>query len=132
MSVHIDIRLATAAPISVMVPNPMPLQPASPSPSEHHIPIPISMPVQSVGADGCESYSFGIASFQQSHGKPVGDTMVFDVRWLPIVALDAWDKKVLFRHPILSMREASRNNPSSFFTDSKLSDGWSNPNEGHR
>ena len=36
---------------------------------------------------------------------------MFDVRWLLIVASEAWDKKVLPRHPTFFMREASRNNP---------------------
>ena len=62
--------------------------------------------------------------------KPAWDPMVFDIRWLLIVASDAWGKKVLFRPHILSMREASRNKPYSFFKDSKLSDAWPCPNEG--
>ena len=41
--------------------------------------------------------------------KPARDPVVFDLRWLLIVALDIWCKKVLFPHRILP----------SFFTDSK-------------
>ena len=58
--------------------------------------------------------------------------MVFDLRWLLIVALDIWCKKVLFRHGILSMHEALRNNPSSFLIDSISSDSWPDPNERDR
>ena len=42
--------------------------------------------------------------------KQAGDPTVFEVLWLLILASDSWDKKVLFRHPTFSMREALRNN----------------------
>ena len=51
--------------------------------------------------------------------KPDEDPTAFDVRGLLIPASDAWDKKVLFRHPTFSMREASRNNGLLFSTDPK-------------
>ena len=43
--------------------------------------------------------------------KPAGDPTVFNFRWLLIVTPDTWSRKVLFRHRVLSLREASRNNP---------------------
>ena len=64
--------------------------------------------------------------------KPAGDPTAFNVRWLLIVGPDTWSRKVLFRHRVLSMREASRNNPCSFFTDSELSDAWPCPSKGDR
>ena len=52
--------------------------------------------------------------------KPAGNPTVFDVRWLLIVASEAWNKKVLFRHPTFFMREASDNNPFSLLHRSQI------------
>ena len=55
--------------------------------------------------------------------KAAGDPTLFNVRWLLISALDSWTRKVSFRHYVLSLREASRNN-FSLFADSELSNVW--------
>ena len=55
--------------------------------------------------------------------KPAGDPTLFDVCSLLISSPDRWTKKVYFRHSVLSLREASRNN-FSLFADSELSDIW--------
>ena len=64
--------------------------------------------------------------------QPAQDPTVVNVRCLLIVAPDTWSRKALFRHRTLSICEASRNLPCSFFTDSKLSDAWPCPSEGDR
>ena len=42
--------------------------------------------------------------------KPGGDATVLGGPWLLILTSKPQDRQVLFRHPIFSMREASRNN----------------------
>ena len=59
--------------------------------------------------------------------KHAGDPTEFNVRWLMITLPDKWSRKVFNWHRVLSLRQASRHNPCSFFTDSQLSDAWPCP-----
>ena len=58
----------------------------------------------------------------RTKAKNAGDPTMFKVCWLLITLPQKWSRKVFNWHRVLSLRQAWRNNPCSFFTDFELSD----------